>query len=103
LSDRLRLARPSVSYYLTDVLNSVGITSETIQTLYNGILQIFNMVIAVTAAMLCDKIGRRTLFLWSNTGMLISFIIWTICAAINHQNPENTAAGRAILGIIFLF
>jgi hypothetical protein len=29
-----------VSYYLTDILNSVGITSQTTQTLYNGILQV---------------------------------------------------------------
>src|SRR5437879_5429196 len=36
-----------VSYYLTLVLNSVGITDPTNQALINGLLQIFNFFISV--------------------------------------------------------
>lgn len=88
---------------MTDVLNSVGITSQTIQTLYNGILQIFNLVVAIIAAMLCERLGRRLLFITSTAGMLVSFVAWTICASLIAQNPDNLAAGRAVLALIFFF
>ena len=70
-----------VSYYLTDVLKAIGITSETIQTLYNGILALFNFAIAVVAAFMVDKIGRRTLFLTVSTSYL-------------YMAPGRAGAGR---------
>ena len=119
-----------VSYYLTDVLKAIGITSETIQsvlkisphlrnqdltfrafsnlaispptrTLYNGILALFNFFVAVGAAFLVDKVGRRTLFLVSTFGMTGAWLIWTICEAIYAKNG-NDGAGKAILAFIFI-
>jgi len=62
-----------VSYYLTLVLDGVGITNPTHQSLINGGLQIFNLFATVSCgAMLVDKLGRRFLFLWSAMGMAIA-------------------------------
>lgn len=47
-----------VSYYLTLVLDTVGITHTFDQTLINGLLQIFNFAAALSAAFLVDQIGR---------------------------------------------
>jgi hypothetical protein len=63
-----------ISYYLTLVLDTIGITDPDTQTLINGLLQIFNFVAAASAAFLVDRLGRRTLFLWSGFGMLASFM-----------------------------
>lgn len=52
-----------VSYYLNKVFENIGITSTFTQLLINGILQIWNLFWAVLAAFLCDRIGRRVLFL----------------------------------------
>jgi hypothetical protein len=60
-----------VSYYINLVLEGVGITSTETKAAINGGLQIYNFAIAVVAAMLVDKLGRRTLFLISNSGMLV--------------------------------
>ena len=54
-----------VSYYLSIILNSVGITSVDDQTLISACLQIWNLIWAVTAAMLVDRLGRRMLFMTS--------------------------------------
>ncbi|UQC90804.1 uncharacterized protein CLUP02_16335 [Colletotrichum lupini] len=62
-----------VSYYLTLVLNTVGITDTFTQTLINGLLQVFNFAAALSAAFLVDRLGRRTLFLWLGAGMLVSY------------------------------
>lgn len=66
-----------VSYYLHDILNSVGITSSYNQALINGGLQFWSFLIALGFSLTVDKIGRRKLFLTAGIGMLVTFSIWT--------------------------
>lgn len=91
-----------VSYYLTLVLDTVGITDPDTQTLINGLLQVFNFIVAIGAALLVDKLGRRTLWNWSGIGMLISFIIWTACSARFADTPTNSL-GYTVIAFIFIF
>ncbi|KAJ0323961.1 hypothetical protein COL5a_008081 [Colletotrichum fioriniae] len=91
-----------VSYYLTLVLNTVGITDTFTQTLINGLLQIFNFAAALSAAFLVDRLGRRTLFLWSGAGMLVSYIVWTACSAVN-TDTGSKSAGIVVVVCLFTF
>ncbi|KAF6814203.1 hypothetical protein CMUS01_12691 [Colletotrichum musicola] len=91
-----------VSYYLTLVLNTVGITDTFTQTLINGLLQIFNFAAALGAAFLVDRLGRRTLFLWSGAGMLVSYVVWTACSAVN-SDTGSKPAGVAVVVCLFTF
>ncbi|EFQ36179.1 uncharacterized protein GLRG_11320 [Colletotrichum graminicola M1.001] len=91
-----------VSYYLTLVLNTVGITDTFTQTLVNGLLQIFNFGAALGAAFLVDRLGRRTLFLWSRAGMLASYIVWTACSAVNTETGSKPA-GIVVVACLFTF
>ncbi|KAF3024198.1 hypothetical protein G7054_g2719 [Neopestalotiopsis clavispora] len=91
-----------VSYYLTLVLNTVGITSTYDQTLINGLLQIFNFAAALSAAFLVDRLGRRTLFLWSSIGMLVSYIVWTACSAVNAETGSKSA-GIVVVVCLFVY
>lgn len=91
-----------VSYYLTLVLNTIGITATFTQTLINGLLQIFNFAAALSGALLVDRLGRRTLFIWSGIGMLVSYIVWTACSAIN-SNTGSKEAGIVVVVCLFTF
>ena len=92
-----------VSYYLHDILNSVGITSSYDQALYNGGLQIWSFLMAIIfSSLLVDKFGRKTLFMIAGVGMLVTFTIWTACSAIYAENG-NQSAGKVVLAMIFLF
>ncbi|TDL25202.1 hexose transporter [Rickenella mellea] len=91
-----------ISYYLSSIFKSIGITSPTIQLLINGILQIWNITIAITAAFFVDKVGRRILFITSCLGMLLFFILTTICSAL-YAKDGNTGAAHAVIAFIFLF
>ncbi|EAU37637.1 conserved hypothetical protein [Aspergillus terreus NIH2624] len=91
-----------VSYYLTLVLDTVGIKDSDTQTLINGLLQIFNFIAALGAALFVDRLGRRTLFLWSGIGMLISFIIWTVCSAL-FDRSQVPALGQTVIAFVFIF
>lgn len=65
-----------VSYYLVLVLDGIGITNPTHQSLINGGLQIFNLIATVGfGAMLVDVLGRRRLFQWSAVGMTASYVV----------------------------
>jgi MFS family permease len=52
--------------------------------------------------MLVDRLGRRTLFLWSAAGMLLSFIIWTTCSAI-FDSTQSSGLGRTVVAFVFIF
>ncbi|TRM63692.1 general substrate transporter [Schizophyllum amplum] len=91
-----------VSYYLNAVFDSIGITDPTTQLLINGILQIWNQFWALGAGLLVNRIGRRTLFLWSTIGMFLFFTVQTICSA-RFAIEGNDAAAHAVVAFIFLF
>jgi len=98
-----------ISYYFAVILEGVGITSSFSQTLINGILQIFNFVIAISASMLTEKLGRRTLFIASTAGMAIFYTCIAICGGVYAKSvPEegalgNKSAGNAFIAMVFLF
>lgn len=91
-----------VSYYLPLVLETAGITSVTKQTLINGCLALWNVIISVGAASMVDRLGHGFLFLSSCIGMLISYILITgpagSFASIGHE-----ASGFAIVAMLFLY
>lgn len=77
-----------ISYYLNIILNGVGLTETWQQTLLNGCLQIFNLIVAVNASLLTERLGRRTLFLWSTALMGIFYIFITALGAEYHNTAE---------------
>ncbi|KAG8902195.1 hypothetical protein FRB99_004777 [Tulasnella sp. 403] len=91
-----------VSYYLNKVFDTIGITSVATQNLINGILQIYNFLVAIGAGLLCDRVGRRVLFLSSNVGMLLFFCMQTICSA-RYAITGSKSAGNAVIAAIFLY
>ncbi|TVY56090.1 Lactose permease [Lachnellula cervina] len=91
-----------VSYYLVSVLKTVGIASTTNQTLINGFLQVFNLVAAVTAAGLVDKLGRRFLFITSSVGMLICYIVITGLAG-TYAETKHAGVGIAVVPMLFVY
>ncbi|KAL1866872.1 hypothetical protein Daus18300_006575 [Diaporthe australafricana] len=91
-----------VSYYLSGVLETVGITDDKTKLEINGYLSIVQLVSAVGICFFVDKIGRRPLFLTSCVGMLVSFIVETIGSA-QYAKTESTAAGHAVIVFIFIY
>jgi MFS family permease len=91
-----------VSYYLALVLQTVGITSVTQQTLISGCLQIWNLGFAVGAAFSVDKLGRRLLFLASAGTMLVSYVVVTGLSA-TFAKTQSPPFGIAVIPFLFIF
>ncbi|EFQ35755.1 hypothetical protein CGRA01v4_01579 [Colletotrichum graminicola] len=91
-----------VSYYLALVLQTVGITSVTLQTLISALLQVWNLIWAIAAAISVEKLGRRLLFVSSAAIMLVSYIVITGLSG-SFANTGNAAVGTAVIPFLFIF
>ncbi|GMG20452.1 unnamed protein product [Ambrosiozyma monospora] len=91
-----------ISYYFTLVLDTIGYTGPTTQTLINGLLQIFNFIVAVGASLMVDRVGRRGLLLTSSIGMLVSYIIWTVLSQ-RFESTHTKGYGQGVLAFIFIY
>lgn len=91
-----------MSYYLTMILNTIGITSVTEQTLINGFLQLWNLIMSVVGACLVDRAGRRALFLTSTIIMLISYIFITALSG-SFTQTGTAAVGTAVIPFLFIY
>jgi MFS family permease len=105
---KILLSNQVLQYYLTLILDSIGITSQETQTLINGILTIWNLVTSLGFALVVNKFKRRTMFLTSTVCMLVCFIVWTALEStfekqVDKSGSGSPAVGRAILALIFLY
>ncbi|KAG8214166.1 major facilitator superfamily domain-containing protein [Butyriboletus roseoflavus] len=87
---------------LNKVFDAIGITSPTTQLLVNGILGIWSLICALTGSALCDKVGRRPLFLTAISGMLLFWALQTVCFAVD-SIYHDINAGYVVIVMIFLY
>lgn len=99
-----------ISYYLTLILNSIGYTAESTQTLINALLTLWGLVWGLAFSMIVNRFGRRTLFLVSTAGSLACYVVWTGLEATYeiHANLSTGSGGppgiaKGVVAIIFLY
>ncbi|GAA6001821.1 hypothetical protein JCM10207_002336 [Rhodosporidiobolus poonsookiae] len=88
------------SYFLSSILNLVGVTDAVIQAGINGGLALWNLVCSCLGASMVESVGRRPLWIWATFGMLVSFILLTGLSG-GFDATQNTATGYASVGCIF--
>lgn len=89
-----------LSYYLAQVLNFIGITDSKNQLFINGVLNIFNFGCATIAGLLCDRLGRRMLFISSTSLMLLFWTMLTLSIALYSRFNDHAAA---IASVVLIF
>jgi nitrate/nitrite transporter NarK len=75
------------------------VTDPVEQLLINAFLNLWSLICAVGGGLLCDRLGRRTLFLTSTAGMLVFFLLQTVCSS-QYAIHGNKAAGNAVVAFI---
>ncbi|KAH8679289.1 general substrate transporter [Ilyonectria robusta] len=91
-----------VSYYLTKILTSIGITTQREQTMLTGTISTVNYATALMAAILATKIGRRKMFVGGAIAMWLTFSALTASIAV-YNNTGSKAASQSALGFIFIY
>ena len=56
------------------------------------VLKNFNALVAIIAGLLCDKVGRRPLFIASTIGMFVFWVLQTACFALYSEKGDIKAA-----------
>ncbi|GAQ44211.1 hypothetical protein AtubIFM56815_006903 [Aspergillus tubingensis] len=91
-----------ISYYLSLILDSIGITTVRDQTLISACLQMWDLIFAILGAFLIDKLGRRPLFLSSAGIMFVSYVLVTALSG-SFQSTNNSATGAAVIPFLFIY
>lgn len=91
-----------ISYYLSMILTSVGITEVRDQTLISACLQMWDLIFSGLGAFLVDKLGRRPLFLSSAAIMFISYVLVTALSG-SFAATGSAATGGAVIPFLFIF
>ncbi|KAK8922112.1 Lactose permease [Metarhizium anisopliae] len=91
-----------VSNYLTQILKDTGVNADKDITLVNGMVTLWQYMVALTVTAIIDKFKRRTFFLVGSGGVVVTFVVWTI-AAQQYLEKNSLAAGRVVLACIFIF
>lgn len=93
-----------VSYYLSKVLYTIGITTVSKQLQINGALMAYSMVIGLAVASVYGRFKRRTIFLTGICGMMLAYIVWTALSAVSLQKDFAIKSySNGVLGMIFIY
>ncbi|KAJ5462934.1 sugar transporter [Penicillium sp. IBT 31633x] len=91
-----------ITYFLSPILKSVGVTAPVQITLINAGLALWNLILASITSVYCDKAGRRPLFLGSITGMFCSYII-VMGLSAGFANTKQASMGIAVIPFLFIY
>jgi sugar porter (SP) family MFS transporter len=107
-----------ISNYMDIVYEGAGINDQNKKLALSAGKTILDLGVSIAAAFSVDKVGRRPLFLLAICGMVFSFLLWTIVAAVYENSEEpgppdadgkatviytNTGAGYAQIAFVWLF
>jgi Na+/melibiose symporter-like transporter len=91
-----------VSFYLTTVLDTVGITESSEQLIITASLQIWNLICGFLAASFVSRLGKRPLFHASAAVMLLSYICITGLSGAFAEH-HNKSVGVAVVPFLFIY
>ncbi|RSH90472.1 hypothetical protein EHS25_001077 [Saitozyma podzolica] len=91
-----------VSYYLTPVLKSVGITNASQIAGINGGLAAWNLILALLAGFNVERVGRRPIFFISFIGMFFSYV-FVMGLSAGFAKTGHSAIGVAVIPFLFIY
>ena len=89
------------SYYANKVYTAAGVSGSKAGLGLDGGNKVLSLIVSISCALLCDRVGRRPLFLAATGGMLLCLMAATISGA-QYSKTENTGTGIAVI-VFFWF
>lgn len=89
------------SYYANKVYEAAGVAGSQAGLGLDGGNKVLSLIVSISCAMLCDRVGRRPLFLAATGGMLLCFMAATI-AGSQYSKTENQGTGIAVIVFFWL-
>jgi len=89
------------SYYANKVYAAAGVDSPRAGLGLDGGNKVLSLIVSISCALLCDRIGRRPLFLAATGGMLICFMCATITGS-QYSKTGDQGTGIAVITFFWL-
>ncbi|KAH8664679.1 general substrate transporter [Xylariales sp. PMI_506] len=89
-----------ISNYMNLVYQGAGITDQNVKLGISAGKTVLDLSCSIGAAFMVDRVGRRPLFLFAISGMVVAFLIWTIMAAMYDRTGQE---GFGIAQIVFVW
>jgi MFS family permease len=89
------------SYYANKVYEAAGVAGSQAGLGLDGGNKVLSLIVSISCAMLCDRVGRRPLFLAATGGMLLCFMAATI-AGSQYSKTANQGTGIAVIVFFWL-
>lgn len=91
-----------ISNYVSKLYDTAGITDSTQKLGLSGGQTGLALIVSISMAMLVDKVGRRPMFLASMGGMFVTFVFWTLTAAL-YEEKGSPGSSQAMIFFIWVF
>ena len=91
-----------ISYYLDDILTSIGYDSSTFKGKLNVGLTCWQLVNATTISLLVRRFKRRSMYLTCTISLLCVYVAWTI-AQERYLATESAAVGSFVIFLLFAY
>lgn len=89
------------SYYANKVYTAAGVSGSKAGLGLDGGNKVLSLIVSISCALLCDRVGRRPLFLAATGGMLLCLMAATISGA-QYSKTDNRGTGIAVI-VFFWF
>ncbi|KAJ7280292.1 hexose transporter [Mycena rebaudengoi] len=91
-----------ISYFLSPILENVGITDNYTKNLVNLGNALNGLVTAFALAFTVARFPRRLSYLACTTSLLVIFTAWTIASA-QYAKTKSQASSKAVIAFIFIY
>ncbi|KAG0647662.1 Lactose permease [Hyphodiscus hymeniophilus] len=91
-----------INYYISIMLDKVGITDSRTQLIINGCLTIWGYLVATTFSLQVERFGRRPLFLIATIGETLAMLGWSVASARSIITGSATP-GYVMIAMLFVF
>jgi MFS family permease len=91
-----------VSYFLSGVLDTAGVTNTTTQANLFVAMNAVQIIISFLGCMFVDRLGRRPLLIWANFGCGLVWIAVTAASGIQ-ASKHDKASSVATVAFIYIF
>ncbi|KAK6202469.1 general substrate transporter [Scheffersomyces amazonensis] len=92
-----------ITYYMTTLFLNLGIENATTRLLLTGINSILCFIFAIMGGLLIDKLPRRWVLLYSNSGFVISFAVLAGTTKVFQSDPNNHRAAQVGIAFIYIY